>query len=238
MGDLGPFGARDAGARAFRFSAAFWDGIESHRASGHYRFLRRKVAEFVSRKAASLAPANGRDKPFHGESGLRGVHHVSLMRSPDVVLFYVSDAGVVTLGPLGSHHDYPNGGRKGDSRALAARVANAAAGRDVRSPLWSGLRWSGPEDLLAHPDLPELSPKALSLLAEELAAEAETGVRYAAQRGHRLEDAPEDRFDAYLAEVARAAEAVIGLRRRALGVDSWLPPEVRGPADADGRRLR
>jgi hypothetical protein len=214
-----------SGVAGVRFHDLFWRTLEPHRGQGYYPGLRDKLTWFIQRKVETTDPASGRDNYFGAIKALSGIWHFAISRTPDVVIFYTLDGGHLNLALVGSHHDYPfNGKNLGSSARTAERVHNTIAAGHVPTPGWSTLRWNDPEELLRHPDLPQLSAQALDALTSELVEEMDEGARYRKSKGIPVEDASEEEFDRYFSCLVQVREVVLELRRSRAGMRHWMAP--------------
>jgi len=201
------------GVRKVTTTSLFWETLGELRSHRNYAFLRDAIEDLVGRKADSIAPVNGRDKPFTSDANLKGIWHCSISRNPDVVLFYTVEGGTLNLAMLGSHHDYPSDGtNRRSATRTAGRIHNAIAQGHVTVPSWKTLAWSRPSDLVGHRELGEVSAQVLDVIVDELRAEADTGALFKRLHGYDILDGRYEDMEAWFAEVTAASEAVLAAR--------------------------
>jgi hypothetical protein len=91
------------------------------------------------------------------------------------VFFYRLEDETMICAMVGDHHNYSlNGKNKIAESNLAKRIEQAIAKGNSSSPEWGSFRWAKPEDVIAAPDLHELSPLSLDRLMLELQAESDS----------------------------------------------------------------
>ena len=154
---------------------AFWESLESMRHDRTYSSARAKLREIISHRV-STGSDHPREKTFSG-SALKGYWHAHL--SPSIILFHEQAGGGIRLLLCTDHSKYSWNSKNRLAEAKLARQLDGMDRGDRQSPFWSDhLRWTKPEDILSHPELPEFSPERLRGLLDELENEALNPVRY------------------------------------------------------------
>lgn len=214
-----------AGVSGVRTHALFWKTLEDHRDRPHYNLLRTKIRQLILAKLESTNPLSGSDKQFVNKTSLNGIWHFTASRTPDVVIFYTIDENKLNLAMVGSHHDYPfNDTNRNAGERTGRRIRNTLYSGVVESPQWDDLRWVDPEDLLLHPDLPELSAESLDTLLLDVHQELKDGARYMARHGRALDDPatgmPE--LERYVEALEKARDLILEIRRAHEGPMFWI----------------
>lgn len=157
----------------------FWKTLSDYRRHANYQMIRDKIDETIFKKISDRHHRTSRDKPFDSDGNLHGIWHTRLSQEFDVVLFYTVKGDDLTLAMMGNHGDYPNGGKnKAKSGPLADRIWRAVDGGHNRSPKWDSLRWAHPSDLVGHPDLHEMDPRAIDFVRQDLRDEAASFTKF------------------------------------------------------------
>jgi mRNA-degrading endonuclease YafQ of YafQ-DinJ toxin-antitoxin module len=199
-------------------TSLYWETLGELRGTPRYDKLREAINNLVLQKAERRGPINGRDHLFATKSipALYGLWHCSISRNPDVVLFYAIKDDTITLGMLGNHDDFPNHGSRNLSRynSVGTRIWNSIEDGHVPSPKWADLKWSRPADLIAHPEIEELSVSALSDLLGVLERETEDAPLFSRLHGRDILDCDEPTIYSWLEEVDKAHNHVCDLMVR------------------------
>lgn len=209
-------------------TSLYWETLGALRGTPRYDKLREQIADLVRRKSDNRGPVNGRDQMFNakGIPALYGLWHCSISRNPDVVLFYAMEGDTITLGMLGDHNDYPTGSTKNPARyqGVGTRIRNAIAAGHVSTPNWTDIKWSRPADLVANPEVEELSVSALYELLEVLERETHDAPIFERVHGKDIMETDGDSMDAWLDEVSKAHSHVATLMRK----PKYSPEETAG----------
>lgn len=223
------FASRSAEFRVVH-TALFWETLSSYRNNGHYDAIRTKLQAIVQHRATFGTP-HPREALF--TSGpLRGIWHFHIMRKPNVILFHSFADGILSLHMFGDHDDFAYRGvnRKADQRTRN-RIDHGSH-NDVSTPLWpTRLRWTTPNDLLRHPDLPEMSPEALEEIQDTVEDEFQSlGRRWSLTNGRLLESEPPAVVDAYIEELITLSAAIEDIQTQQMGahydrLTSWARVE-------------
>lgn len=206
-------------------TSLFWETLGELRGTSRYEKIRSDIRDLVKKKSESRMPINSRDKIFNEKRlhQLQGIWHCSISRNPDVVLFYDMDGDALTLGMLGRHDDFPAGSHNvSRSIGVGSRIRNAIAEGHEPSPLWSGIKWQKPTDLIDNPEVEELSMTALQNLADALYMESQDAPMFKRLNGIDLLEADETEIGAWLDDVERAHTRVLEVMRRPL-----MSPDVK-----------
>jgi mRNA-degrading endonuclease YafQ of YafQ-DinJ toxin-antitoxin module len=157
------------------YTELFWQTLEQHRKHARYNEFRAVINACIRHKAEDRSFSTQSDRLFHSDSVLKGVWHCKVSRNPDVVFFYRLEDETMICAMVGDHHNYSlNGKNKIAESNLAKRIEQAIAKGNSSSPEWGSFRWAKPEDVIAAPDLHELSPLSLDRLMLELQAESDS----------------------------------------------------------------
>lgn len=162
----------------------FWQSLEACRTGGggNYLSIRAKAEQLMRHRLTHDTPLS-REKPFT-EGPLRGLWHFHLSASPLAVLIYSIDGGRFIAHKVADHRDYSWGGQRMGADGRTRRNIDRSDHSDVPSPLWESMpRWRTAEELIAHPDLPELAPAVMDALLQEVEDEALEPRRFIALHG-------------------------------------------------------
>ena len=191
--------------RKVEVSRGFWGDLEGLRHESFYGDLRRAVGRYLEDMQA------GRPIPEAGfkNSKLRGVKHLRLPRGLRLFYAYTGE-GCVRLCRIADHKSY---GFKGKHRSREAEAADRLR-REIEAPAapspgWATLPWRRPSELLDHPELAEVSTEGLQRLLDEVEGEVDGLPRLCRDVGVRgAEELPEEKVDAWLEDLVRAADAL------------------------------
>lgn len=190
----------------------FWQTLEKHRTHPRYREFRQAIAACIRHKVEDRGFTSNSDKPFTGNSVLKGIWHTKLSRNPDIVFFYRMSGDTLYCGMIGDHSDYSFNGRGSRKDVnLVARIAQAVERGHQSLPDWSGIRWSTPFELLDNKDLGEASLTELERLAETIQEEAQD--LKLLERAHgSLDNLEEEVYGPWLQALTDANDRIAELR--------------------------
>lgn len=223
-------------------SPLFWSDLRDLRRSPDYVKIRGNIAKLVYLAAQGL-PAG--DMPFVGDKVLwKGIGHAHV--GSKLTLFTTRpESDEIRICCLKKHDFYGFGSERANKAGTAARVVRNASDAPHRSrPDWPGIKWKEPGDIISHPEMRELSDRALVDLSHEIEGEMDTLERF---EGHvknsglsaRLQDRVLDGWAEDLKSALERVDAQIAQNTRRQ--KAYLEPEVmsvwldqKGTATAPG----
>ena len=203
----------------------FWSTLESFRNNGNYASIRTKLRELVSNRMRG-GDQMPKEEPFI-LGALKGIWHYHLKKNPNVIVLYSLDQSSMRLHMVTDHTAYAWAGKNKHADYRTRSVIDNSSRADVGSPFWPNPpRWGTAEDIIKNPDLPELSPRVLDLLVEEIQHEALEGTRFMARNRCPLKSAPREVMDAHLNGMVEALALVLDIRTKSYGAhydsqDNW-----------------
>jgi mRNA-degrading endonuclease YafQ of YafQ-DinJ toxin-antitoxin module len=193
----------------------FWDTLEQHRGHVRYQDIRAKIAWTVERKVENRTHRTNSDYSFVSNKYLEDIWHAKLSVNPDVVLFYVMSQDTLSLAMIGSHHDYPHGGKHlHKAESLGRRLRASVERGHVASPSWNRIRWTLPLDLIGNPELEEASMDQLESIMDRLRNELVDGPIFRQVHGTALEDQDIAVIEDWFTGVDHALQAVEAAQER------------------------
>lgn len=152
----------------------YWETLGELRNTPYYGQLVESIGTCIRNKMNDRQHKGGNDTPFSAEKALKGLWHCRLAQSPLKILFYSVEGDTLNLCKVGDHDDYGWKGKNSKaSDRLAERIGNALRRGNVPYADWQTFRWSHPDRIAGHPDLPMMSGNALRRLDKTLFDELE-----------------------------------------------------------------